>query len=290
LSAASASRRTAPARLAAVAAIRLGCGAGLPTVTATARLAAVTGLPAIAAARLHGLGGFALEPGERLLRSALLLLTDELSELRLGVLAPLAVFGRELVDLALLLGDLLREAGGLVTLVLEILAILVDLGDQLVEIVGRAGPHVQRHAAVLVAPEIGGVGGRIGEQRAEHVGAGAGERAHRDLGEVTTQLVQLGFLGGQPLLGLADLDLELRLVVDRDRVLLGEDVGLLVQAVELVDDALHLGPLAFDGGERGLRVHQRRGDHDGRCQEDGSGEATRAGGLQSGCHNDRPAV
>ncbi len=99
---------------------------------------------------------------------------------------------------------------------------------------------------------------------------------HGDGREVASQRHELGFLGGDTCLGVDDLDVELALLVDGLGVVLGEDVGLLVQTVEFVDDPLDLATLIFDGGEHDIGRHERRHEQHG-CHQDGtSGEAAGA--------------
>ncbi len=67
---------------------------------------------------------------------------------------------------------------------------------------------------------------------------------------------------------------ELVLLVDRDDVVLGEDVGSLLELVELVDDALDLTPLVVDrAGDHVVGVHRRCGDRDSARDEESCGSA-----------------
>ena len=81
--------------------------------------------------------------------------------------------------------------------------------------------------------------------------------------------VELVLLGGDALFSFGDVDVELVLLVDGDGVVLGEDVGLLVEVVELIDDAIDLVLLVLDrGGAGDLGVDHRRREDDRRNQYD----------------------
>ena len=70
----------------------------------------------------------------------------------------------------LLVGDLDGERLGLVALGLEVVALRLEVADQLVEVVGGAGADVEGDPAVLIAREGPRCTVGIGEQRAEHIG------------------------------------------------------------------------------------------------------------------------
>ena len=97
-------------------------------------------------------------------------------------------------------------------------------------------------------------------------GAAADVRPQRHLTQAASELVEFGFLDGDLRLGVDDLRIELRLGVDGFDVVLGELVGLLLEAIEFVDDLLDLLALPVDrlgrGDRRGHRGNQER-DHQG---------------------------
>ena len=184
------------------------------------------------------------------------------------------VLGGQLDGRRLGLGDRLGERLGGLELVGEVGALGLEIGDQGVEIVGRRGPDAERDARELIALQRVAVGRGVREQGSEHVAAGAGERPHRDLGEIAAQRLELGFLRRDPGPRRGDLVVELVLLVDRDDVVLGEDVGLLLELGELVDDALDLTPLVVDrAGDHVVGVHRRCSDRDSARDEECSGSA-----------------
>ena len=158
-------------------------------------------------------------------------------------------------------GDLLGQLGGVVALLLERSLLGGEVGDGLVELVGGGGTFAEGHPREVVALKVVGELGRRREHRPEPVAAGADERAHGHLAQLTAQLRDLGLLRGDPLLRRGDLGVEALLLVDRLDVLLGEDVRLLLELLEFVGDPLDLGPLVVDrisaGGERNGRPGTR---------------------------------
>ena len=88
--------------------------------------------------------GLALHPLVGLAGAALLLLLDQPAELALGVAAGLLVLG--LLGLGRLLGllDLGGRGRGLVLAILEHAALLVEIGDRLVQLIGRGIAGAQR--------------------------------------------------------------------------------------------------------------------------------------------------
>ena len=98
-----------------------------------------------------------------------------------------------------------------------------------------------------------------------------------NFGEIALQLCELVLLGGDALFRLGDVDVELVLLVDGDGVVLGEDVGLLVEVVELIDDAIDLVLLVLDrGGAGDLGVDHRRREDDRRNQYERAAESMRS--------------
>ena len=162
----------------------------------------------------------------RSLLGGLLLGRCGLGRLALGLLATLAlelalhgfVLQALLLDLLeehhlglgvrLQLDRAFAELLGLGQLVVERLALVLDVvdgGGELV-LVAEAGTHrggVQHVAAGLV-----GVGARVAEQR-HQLDAAADEAPHGDRGQGRAQLVRVGLERGEAFLGLGDLDLEL---------------------------------------------------------------------------------
>ena len=114
-------------------------------------------------------------------------------------------------------------------------------------------------------------------------GAGGREGLHGHLGQLGPQTADFGFLLGHSHFGVGDIGLELGLLVDRHDVPLGEDVGLLVELIELLEDPIDLalggldplglvdGGFGTDGGGK-----QRRSDDAGAHDDDGDpGEEAR---------------
>ena len=90
---------------------------------------------------------------------------------------------------------------------------------------------------------------------------------HGDLRQLAAQGVDLGLLLGDLLLGGGDLGVEAVLLVDGRDVVLGEDVGALLEPLELVGDLL-------DPRPAGRRSEWRRRS-DGHGGEHGHGDAPR---------------
>ena len=203
---------------------------------------------------------FGLQPGECRIGATLLFLFDQPAEPGLSAVTALDVFGGQRFGLLLFVGDRDREHLGLGPLRLELLALVVEITDQLVEVIGGTGADAEGDPAVLIAAETLAVLVGVREQRPQDVGTVAGEGPNRHFGEITTERVEFGLFVGDPLFGGDDLDVELILGVDRLGVVLGEDVGLGVQTIELVDDPLDFASLVLDGclGDLG---EDRRGDH-----------------------------
>ncbi len=211
--------------------------------------------------------GLALHPLVGLTRPAFLFFLDQIAELGLGVGAGLLVLGMLLVRRLLGRGDLLGQLRRRVALVLERRLLGGEVSDGLIELVGGGGTFAERHSREMVALQVVGELGRCREHRTETVAASTDERAHGHLAQLAAQFRDLGLLGGDPLLGLGDLGVEALLLVDRLDVLLGEDVRLLLEILELVGDPFDLGPLVVDrvssGGERkGDRQHSHGQRHD----------------------------
>ena len=134
-------------------------------------------------------------------------------------------------------GDLLLLLLGRVALVLQGLLLVGQGADGAGEVVGVGGAGVEGDPGELVALQILVERGGVTEQWSEGVAAGAAhERLHGDLAELALQPVDLGLLGGDRGLGVADLGLEAVELVDGDGVVLGEGVGLLLESLELVGD------------------------------------------------------
>ncbi len=195
-----------------------------------------------------------------------LFLSDEIAQLGLGIgLGLLEVLGR--LHGRFLLGDeAVGQLLGLLALVGEGVAVVVEIGDEGVELVARDIPGAQCHPGELVALEhVAQVAGVL-EQRAERGGAAPDVRPQRHLAEAAPELVEFGLLRGDLRLGVDDLGVELRLGVDGFDVVLGELVRLLLEAIELVDDVGDLLALSVDRlGRRNRRRHRwdQERDHQG---------------------------
>ena len=193
--------------------------------------------------------------------ATLLLLGDQGTESCLCLSALLGVLGRQLLGLALLLGDRHRQCYDLGALVLEVLAFLVEVFDQRIEIVGRDRADRERDAAVLIAAETIAVRRRIREQRTEHIGAGARERTDSDCRQVTPQGRQLGLFGADAGLRLDHFLIQLVLVIDGLGVVLGERVCLGLEAVEFIDDPGNLTALIVDARDGDVGVDRWHHEH-----------------------------
>ena len=132
------------------------------------------------------------------------------------------------------------ELFGLLALPGEGVAVVVEIGDEGVELVAGDIPGAQRDPGEFVALEHVAQVARVLEQRAERGGAAPDVRAQRHLAEAAPELVEFGFLRGDLRLGVDDLGVELRLGVDGFDVVLGELVRLLLESIELVDDGCDL--------------------------------------------------
>ena len=208
-----------------------------------------------------------LDPTGGLLRAARLFLCDELTELCLGISASVGVLGGEFLGLRLGVDERLSELFGLLALVVERLAFIVDVGNQRVEFVGRHVTGTECDLGEFLALEGIVQIGSVLEERAEWRRATADERAQGHLAEVGPQHSQLRFLLGNSRLGIGDLHVELALGVDRVVVLLAEVQRALFEALQLIDDVFDLLLLLVDR----LRLRNRRG-HGGNEERHGNGD------------------
>ncbi len=187
-------------------------------------------------ARLGG-GGLGLHPQVRLTRPAFLLLLDEVAQLALGGCAGALVFLGLRLGSGLGGGDLLLLLLGRIALVLQGLLFVGELTDCTRQVVGVGRPGVQRDTCELLALHVLVERHGVADQRAEGIVARPPhEGLHGDLTELALQAVDLGLLGGDGRLGVVDLGLEAVELVDGDRVVLGEGVGLLLEGLELIRD------------------------------------------------------
>ena len=123
--------------------------------------------------------------------------------------------------------------------------------------------------------QVFGVCRRVVEDRPETVGAGAHERLHGNLGEVATQRLDLRLPVRDLLGGRRDLALQPALLVQRRDVVLGEDVGRLLELLELVGQLLDVLALVVDriGGNR-IGAEERRAGRE-RCGDEQRPSAAR---------------
>ena len=190
-----------------------------------------------------------------------------MTELCFGVSASVRVLGGELLGLGLGVDERVRELFGLLALVVERLAFIVDVGNQRVEFVGRHVSGTERDLGEFLALEgIVQIGGVL-EERAERRSATSHERAQGHLAEVGAQQSQLRFLLGNSRLGIGNLHVELALGVDRVVVLVAELECTLFEALQLIDDVFDLLLLLVDR----LRLRNRRG-HGGNEERHGNGD------------------
>ncbi len=159
------------------------------------------------------------------------------------------------------------ELFGLFALGVERSTLVLDVGDQRVEFIGRDVARAQRNLGEFLALErIVEIVGVL-EQRAERGSTATDERAQRHLAEIAPQLRQLGFLLTDTRFGVGDLGIECVLGVDRVGVLLTELQRLLLEALQFVDDVFDLLLLLIHR----LRLHDCRG-HGGNEERHGNGD------------------
>ena len=214
---------------------------------------------------------------KRFLGATLLLLGDQLAELGLGVGASLGVLSGEAIGLGLRIGERGGELVGLLALAGEGVLLVVDLRHEGIEFVGGHVAGTQRDPSeFLTLHRVVQVLGVL-EQGPERHGSTADERSQRHVGQAGAQHVQLGLLLGDAGFGVGDLDVELRLGVDRFVVVLTELTGTLFELLELVDDVFDLLALLVDA----LRIHDRRQRHRN-GEGDGEGDRKAAQELLEG--------
>jgi hypothetical protein len=241
----------------------------------TARVAAA-GVAAGVAVRRSGRSRLFLHTAGGFLRTALLLLGDQLSQLRLGFGARLGVLGGELVGLLLALDQRSRELLGLRPFPVERVALVVDVVDERVEFVGghvagaegRLGERFPLERVVEV--------GRVLEQRAEWGRAATDEGTQRHLAQVRAKAGDLRLLLGDACFGIGDLDVELALGVDGVVVVLTEHECSLLEPLEFVDDVLDPVALLVDGlrlGGAGRHGRHEQGDGDRHGEEESTGHS-----------------
>ena len=214
---------------------------------------------------------------KRFLGATLLFLGNQLAEFGLGLGTSVGVLRGEAIGLGLRVGERGSELVGLLALAGEGVLLVVDLGHEGVEFIGGHVTGTQRDPSEFFT--LHGVVQVLGvlEQGPERHGSTADERPQRHVGQAGAQLVQLGLLLGDAGFGVGDLDVELRLGVDRFVVVLTELTGTLFELLELVDDVFDLLALLVDA----LRIHDRRQSHrDG--EGDGEGDRKAAEELLEG--------
>ena len=210
---------------------------------------------------------------QRLLGATLFLLGDQLAERRLGVGAGLGVLLGESLGLGLRVGERGGELVGLFALARQLILVVVELGHERVEFVGRDVAGTQCDAGEFFT--LDGIVEVLGvlEQRTQRHGSATDERSPRHVGQAAAQLVEHRFLLGDIGLGIGDLDGELVLGVDRLVVVLTELAGALFEPFEFVDDvldalALLVDALGLDDGGDGSRDGEGDGEGDGKAAQD----------------------
>ncbi|MEZ5251785.1 MAG: hypothetical protein R2713_22035 [Ilumatobacteraceae bacterium] len=197
---------------------------------------------------------------------ALLLLDDGSAEVGFRLTVLLLQLDGERLALDALLFERGEQGGLFVLLRVERGAVLGELFDELVELVGGTGALVERHARELAAFEVVGELRRRREQRRQTARSTGGEAVDGDLCHLRLQDPEGRGLGVDARLRLLDLDRELVEPVEGGGVILLELAEPVVEGLQLVGDLLDpatlvVGAVTVDDG-----CAQRRHEHQGRCR------------------------